>query len=455
MALHKKVLLFAVLFAVLASACGQVRELVITPAPPSTATSPATLEPTPAVSATSTNELLPTATIVQPIPPEDIGPFRGVSSLPEELTVDGGDMRLRTPADGSVWILTSQVALRWFARAWETVLSGGEVLPVDADDEGRLWALPPGEFEIAAWHPVRQRWASAGQWMAYESASGWTGTPTSEVMSWWRPPSWRPLTQAGGILWLPVGGELRALHGSLWTTHTLEEMGFPAPVMEDVDILLTLAVRNNGSEVWVGECYYSGPGPMGGGGVRWFDGQAWQGADTPVGTTCVSAITTDPAGNVWLGAYDTIWRYDAASQVWTSSQIPEAFLSDYNFAYPQQLIVDQSGDVWVIMQLCGGASCSGPAQLYRIHNGEWSLVIESPDAFAPLKQLVLDVDGQAWLFWDGVVYRLQGDAVQSVATINARGVDLGPDGRLWVAADETGGVGLWFMLPSPQPTSTP
>ena len=126
MAQHRIFIFIAVMLVLSASACGQVREPVITPAPSSSATLGATLEPTRFVPATPTNEQLPSATVTQPAPPEDIGLFRGVTSLPEGIAGEGGDMRLRTPADGSVWILTSQAALRWDGQAWETVLSGGE-----------------------------------------------------------------------------------------------------------------------------------------------------------------------------------------------------------------------------------------------------------------------------------------------------------------------------------------
>jgi hypothetical protein len=48
-----------------------------------------------------------------------------------------------------------------------------------------------------------------------------------------------------------------------------------------------------------------------------------------------------------------MWRYSYADQGWTEFNLPEAFLVDYNFAYPRQLVVDKSGDANVIMELCG------------------------------------------------------------------------------------------------------
>ncbi len=101
----------------------------------------------------------------------------------------------------------------------------------------------------------------------------------------------------------------------------------------------------------------------------------------------------------------------------------------------------------MLLQLCGGASCSGPAQLYRIHDGEWSPIVELPDAFTPLKQLALDGSGQGWLFWDGKAYQLEGDSMQPAASIDAHGVGVGPDGRVWVVAKDGDGASLLVLEP--------
>jgi hypothetical protein len=148
---------------------------------------------------------------------------------------------------------------------------------------------------------------------------------------------------------------------------------------------------------------------------------------------------------VW--GFDVIWRYGYADQSWTPYRLPEALLLGYNFTHPRQLIVDRVGDVWVIMQLCGGASCSGPVHLYRIHDGEWTLIIDAQDGFMPLKQLALDGSGQGWLFWDGTVYRLEGESINPVASIAARSVDVSPDGRIWVVAEHENDATLWILEP--------
>ena len=97
----------------------------------------------------------------------------------------------------------------------------------------------------------------------------------------------------------------------------------------------------------------------------------------PLAQSCVSAIQKDSVENLWLGAYEIVWRFEPSTQSWTEYRLPETLLLDYNFAYPQQLIIDQNGDVWAIMQMCGGASCGGSSNLYQLHDGEWSLIIDA------------------------------------------------------------------------------
>jgi hypothetical protein len=251
-----------------------------------------------------------------------------------------------------------------------------------------------------------------------------------------------------GAVWLPTETDVRHFDGRRWTIHTLEDMGFPSPEWEETGMVYEIALVDGGAQVWVGGCQYSGPGPAGAPGVRWFDGADWRGADAPPGPTCVSVADVDLAGNLWIGAKDVIWRYEPAGQEWTSYLLPEALLSGYNFTYSRDLIVDRAGDIWVILQYCGGASCDTVSRAHRIHAGEWSQLFETPDWWStPLKRLALDGSGQGWLFWAGTVYRLSADEVAPVAALAARGMDVGRDGRVWVVTGEESDAALWVLEP--------
>lgn len=328
--------------------------------------------------------------------------------------------------------------MRWGGQAWEAVLSESEDVLASVDDSGRLWALRQDGSEIAAWQD--------GQWITYGADSGWTNDYIPGT-SWWAPGAGNVLSGVAGTVWLPTGRDVRVFDNERWNRYTLEDMGFPLPESDDVEIVHKIARGEEGAEIWVGECYYSGPGPMGGQGVRWFDGSTWRGADAPVGATCVSALEVDPVGNVWLGAYTDVWSYEPERQEWTPYSLPAELLSGYNFAYPLQIKVDNAGDVWVLMQMCGGASCGIAHRLYRIHDGEWSLMIEAAEGFEPSPQLALDGNGQGWLFWDDTAYQLGGGAMNPVASIAARsiGVDIG--GKVWVVADSEGEASLWVLEP--------
>ena len=115
-------------------------------------------------------------------------------------------------------------------------------------------------LKAVGWMRVCHRW------------NGWTLTP------------WSFYSDVEGTLWVPMASDVRAFDGDRWTSYSLDDMGFALLEMEDIGIVHSLSMAKDGTEVWVGECYYSGPGPMGGGGVRWFDGTTWHGADIPVGS---------------------------------------------------------------------------------------------------------------------------------------------------------------------------
>lgn len=422
-------------------ACGPLQQATVTSPPSVTSTLMPTLEQIPTLTATHTIVPLPdpttTPTQLPEQLPEDIGPFRFVTSVPNPLLDPYSSVQVRALADGSVWIITSQEVIRWYDQTWEVVLSESEDFLAAVDDGGRLWVLRQDTSAIVAWQD--------GQWITYDADSGWTSIYSFDEMSWLAPASWSVYSDTSGAIWLPLTRDVRAFDGTRWSLYTLEDMDFPLPEEDDIGIIHSLAMREGGAEIWIGGCYYSGPGPMGGQGVRWFDGKTWYGVEAPVGSTCVSALDVDSEGNVWLGAYRVIWRYEYAGQSWTSYRLPDTLLIDYSFAYPLQLIVDHVGDVWAIMQMCGGASCSGAAHLYRIHNEEWSLIFESQDSFMPLKQLAMDGGGQVWLFWDGMVYQFEEESVKQVAIIGARSIDVSADGVLWVLEENKDGANLWVL----------
>jgi hypothetical protein len=442
--MRKKQLLILVFGILLISSCSQTQTSQVTSIPTETAqimdTAIVYSPSTPTIAPSSSPTLTPSpAPTLSASPTHEIsGPFQVIASLGDLLDDFSGTVEVRAIQDGSVWVISQHKVLRWDGETLKEILSSSHQRLADVDGAGRLWVLYPDGQEISALQDE--------DWSSYDASSGWRDTGPLDY-SGWAPLSWSIHPGPGGTLWVPLATDVRSLDGNRWTVYTLEDMDFPAPDLEDVSIVHRLVTAPSGSLIWVGECYYSGPGPMGGGGVRWFDGQAWYGADGPVGANCVSAMHVDALGNIWVGAYMDIWRNDPSNQHWTKYSLPHALFADYNFSYPLQLTVDQAGDVWVIMEMCGGASCGVATNLYRIQQGEWSLALESNNWVSSLQQLVLDANGQAWLFWENMLYRLDGDTIEPVASINARGVGVSPAGTIWLVAKTEADTNLMVLQP--------
>ena len=361
--------------------------------------------------------------------------FRRIAPLADELPklYTQFDVQVRAPADGSVWVITHQAAARWNGQTWNPIHVLEEGMLADVDDSGRLWVLRQDAEEIRAWQN--------GKWTTYGAPSGWTSAHIDLP--------WRITSRKDGTLWLPTATDVRHFDGERWTLHTLQEMGFPVLQEEDRWIIHQIAASEAGEQTWVGECYWAGPGPVGGAGVRWHTGQTWLGALAPVGPVCVSVIHTDPTGNVWIGVPEAVWRYEPSSQMWASFPVPDTSEAEqYNFTYPIDLVADASGDAWIHLQYCGGASCdTGHTRLYRLHNEEWSQIFDMREYSMFLQQLALPGSGQGWLFWDGSVYRLLGDTVEPVTALAAIGMDVSPEGKLWVVTSDGNGSALWMLEP--------
>lgn len=392
-----------------------------------------TLKPIPTRTRAPTRTTFPSPTY----PPVEPGPFQHVAALAESFRHDYEEALVRPLADGSVWVILSQSVVRWDGQAWLPVASLEEDTLADVDESGRLWLFRQDADEIAAWQD--------GQWTSYGAESGWTSAHVSTAAGW-APRPWRVSTAKDGTVWLPTRLDVRHFDGRRWTIYTLEQMGFPLPEWENNDLVHQIALVEGGAQVWVGGCEYSGPGPAGNPGVRWFDGAAWHGADAPLNPACASVVDLDGAGNVWIGAKNAVWRYQPAGQTWTPYRLPDALLEGFNFTYTRDLIVDQSGDIWVILQYCGGASCDTLSRLFYIHAGEWAQISEMREwGVTPFNRLALDGAGQGWWFRDGTIYRLMGGEAAPAGALVIRGMGLSPAGSLWVLAEHGDEAALWVL----------
>jgi hypothetical protein len=333
---------------------------------------------------------------------------------------------------GIQWLVTEEGVIRVQDGAGEVTLAGLSGILLGVDDVGRVWLMSEDGSTVSAW--------DGGAQTLYGPDAGWT-----EVTAWASSLVGRGvLTDAAGRVWLATAQDLRVLDAERWTVVPPGEMGITPPEYEDIFLHLDLALLAQGEEVWVGACEFAGPGPMGGQGVRWFDGQRWRGGDSPVGSGCASAITEDAAGNVWLGLDGDLWRYERSSGDWTHfpppAPLPEEGVQRYGLVLG--IVFDAAGEPYAGLVPCGGASCGGEAYFY-LRDGEWAPVALED---CQCSWLLPSGDGRPWLLTgEGRVYRIAGEALQLQVDLVAQIVAVAADGagRPWVVTRAGDRQTLW------------
>jgi ligand-binding sensor domain-containing protein len=290
-----------------------------------------------------------------------------------------------------------------------------------------VWAVNDEVSEISRWE--------AGAWSTYGEKQGW------QPLSDWFAQVGRSETDSNGNLWVSTSQDVRVFNGDAWQIYSTEDMSLIPPEYEDLATELTMQVLEN-DMVWVGSCYWGGPGPFGGGGVRWFDGETWQGADSPVAEGCVTKIEEDIQGQVWVAVEDELWRYTLENRGWSQFRAPEPTeVQRYGFA--TEMVVDAEGDVWIILAECGGASCFGATAPYRVHDGEWEPFADRSEM--DLQRLVLDGEGEVWIFWDPGISRLEDGEPTLVAELYTTRYAVDAEGNLWIVTGSEKDQVLWVV----------
>jgi hypothetical protein len=337
---------------------------------------------------------------------------------------------LQASPDGALWLITDQGVARLMDTAWSIYLTdfAGDLVGIDAAN--RAWVVSEDTSEISAWDGT--------SWTAYGADEGWLPIPLEDG---YRDVGWGQ-SDASGQFWLATSRDVRAFDGERWTVFTREDMGMDPPLHDNLISGFEVAILSGG-EVWVGECE-GAAGPLGGRGVRWFDGQTWHGADSPVASGCATAIVEDSSGRVWVGVEAGLWRYDPASEDWAQFTPPEPPdpppLGQWRYAAVPDIVPDPSGDLWMTFLMCGAASCD-TLVLYHVHEGVWTQ-IRIPRPVTP----VLDAAGTPWLFSLSAVFRVAGDVPELVANLyDVRSVTVDANGRIWFVARREGRDILWTL----------
>jgi len=151
---------------------------------------------------------------------------------------------------------------------------------------------------------------------------------------------------------------------------------------------------------------------------------------------------------VWLGVDGDLWRYDGEWTLFAPPEPPEGLRN----GFITDLALDPAGDPWLTLALCGGASCYGWLVHYYVHDGVWTQVGELLDDYYPVQKPVfvprqgdLDAMGTPWLFWNGNLYRIEGDAPELVARFIVYVLSADSAGRAWFVAWHEGQTALWTL----------
>jgi hypothetical protein len=382
----------------------------------------------------STPVLLPTRTKQRtldssPTAGRDPGPFRLVRVVEEILP--GSFVSLSADADGTLWLVTDTAVARGKDADMTVYLPGYSGTFVGVDQEERVWVTDEDFSQISAWN--------GETWSTYGMDEGWLPLDDgySQYVSGGQ-------SDPSGRVWFATSQDIRVFDGGRWMAYTPQELGMESLLNEEMDHVFYVTVLPNGM-VWVGECDWSGPGPFGGGGVRWLDGQTWRGVSSAGASGCATGIVHDGLGRVWAGLDDNLWRYDPASDVWSKHPFPESPVAGMRFRFAHSLAVDPHEEVWPMLALCGGGSCYGDVVLYHLQEDAWNQIGSTAEYDYYYWGPVFDSTGAAWLRWEEGILRINNDAPEVVSSLPAVSGSRDAFGRIWIVAPYENRLALWLL----------
>lgn len=365
--------------------------------------------------------------------PVSSGPFRMVEGLDENIAPSFD--ALVSTADGMIWLITKEHVIKIQDAKPVVFLEEypGKILAVD--DLERVWVSSEDGAEVSAW--------DGKAWTTYAADTGWT--PLMESFS-----SVIAVGQSDlqDRTWFTTSQDVRSFDGKEWSVFTRQDLGMDKPVYDDLMARFMVKVFDSGT-VWVGECDWGGPGPFGGGGVRWLEGVTWQGASSPVASGCVNAILEDHLGRIWTGVDSNLWRYDPFSGEWEEFSTPDSPIAEMRVGFIDSLAVDENNDVWPVYVLCGGASCFGNCVLYHLQEEQFTQVGEVGEYDSGYWGPLFDAAGIPWVYRMGGVYRINGELPELVSPLIGRFGTLDEEGRVWFVASYEKSDRLWVLDKEP------
>jgi hypothetical protein len=359
---------------------------------------------------------------------EPIGPYQPIAPIEYRIPI-GSQIQ---PSGDSILLMTKDQVASFLipTGTWTTLVDQipGKIINVDA--LGRIWAHNDDGTAVFVWVD--------GDWQ--DRSQGWAAPGLlplrSEIML-------DDLNQ----VWLATSQDVRRFDGDGWTILTPADMGMPPPEIEEGFSTFNLSYITELEQIWVYTCDWIGPGPNSGRGVRWFDGDSWHGAESPVANGCATSLDADQQGNLWVGMDTGLWRYAISADEWLHFPTPDVPEGWNFFGFVNQLNLAPNGDPWVTMQLCGGASCFGGVARYQVSasTGTWSLIGEAAHDDDRMNIFVFGAADTVWLFTENGLSIVVDDFPDYMAPLYAWDVSTDSGGNTWVGAYFEGQNYLWKL----------
>ncbi|GAP16155.1 hypothetical protein LARV_03951, partial [Longilinea arvoryzae] len=378
--------------------------------------------PTSTVAPAPTFTLAPSRT---PLPPST-GPFKLVRGFDSQL-IPGLLTTLTSDGKGRFWLSGPNDAVLLDPATGDAARVRFSRPPLGVDSGSRAWELAENGSYVSAW--------DGEDWTDYAEGLGWTPATVTQAPLEFR-------SDASGNVWLVTAADVRRFDGQRWRVFTPYEMGITLPWKAGVSTDLVLALGPDST--WVGSCDRAGGEPTGQGGLRRLQNDRWMDAGLPALPACITALTAAPDGSVWVGLYGgTLWHFDTAAQTWSGPlalPLPPDRTYYTNFL---ELPLDRDGNPWPLVELCTASGCG--QQVTRFHLDEnGNLQATGLSQEPPQQRLLFDATGQAWLLTPDSIGPLAEDGsftpLEGLSVI-AAAFDSG--GRLWLAAESEGQLGLW------------
>jgi hypothetical protein len=333
---------------------------------------------------------------------------------------------LRVAPDGILWLVNSDGVWTFAGDVWTPHPFGGDSVLLGFDGQGRTWLISGEGETISVWDGV--------EWRTFRPEEGWTplgvGIFTVEP---YNNVSEGIVSDKRGWVWLATRVDVRAFDGQVWTVYDPEQVGF-IPTEDMIEIgfgfsFTDVAVDSVG-DVWVSDCAWMGPGPIGQG-ARWYNGVVWQGAESQaVGSGCIQDVEVDPQGRIWIPVNGDLWRY-TPGKGWIYYPHPDFDLGELvRWGWIADLDLVGGESALVSMSPCGGASCeSGDIYLFHVHDGVWTLISEQG-----LNDLAFDSRGDGWLCIGEGLYHLAAGDIEPVLVQDGLycSVEVDPEDRFWL-----------------------